>query len=64
MQTWLEIVGIAIVACVVWGTIPMLLLYWRRQRDRERERERTTVAALQDRIERLEAAAGHRDQAT
>ena len=60
MKDWLLIAGVAIVASVVWGTIPMLLLYWRRQRHQERE----TIAALQARLEQLEATVEHRDHVT
>ena len=64
MNDWLAIAGYAIGACVAWGTIPMLLLYWRRQRDRERERDRARVATLEARIEQLEGDIKHRDHVT
>ena len=61
MKDWLELAGLALVACIVWGTIPILLLSWRRKRDGERAQDRAAVAALQARIEHLEAASEHRD---
>ena len=60
MNDWLFIIGVAIVASVCWGTIPILLLYWRHQRDRDRE----AVAALRARVEQLEATVEIRDHAT
>jgi hypothetical protein len=64
MKDWLAIAGFAIVASLAWGTIPILLLYWRRQRARARERDQARVAALEARIKQLEAALEHRDRVT